>query len=437
MLKQSQYNRFFEYNGVKYAYNLLTTSLIQLDDSCDIALERHDIESLPDEAKELLIEEGFLVDINCNEVEEFRYYYDHARFCSTSDVLAVTFIPTYNCNLRCPYCYEGQSKSEKKIAMEEIDSVLLFIENRINECREDIPIRVLDIQLYGGEPLLCKKELVYFCDRVSHIAEKEGIKTQFSMVSNLTLLDDDIINLIRQNDIYVQVSIDGNKTEHDKRRIWANGKGSFDQIINNLERLLAAGLKKNVIIRLNSDLGSIQELCSQFRSLTKYSSDIYFGILTSYKGCNDGFENCIDSAVAEKLLSEKADPIYKELGLPIPQRFGKKGPCSLNSENKYMIDCNLDVYKCDLLINHRECRIGYITKDGKLHIEGNFYKQMGHSPFNSQKCVQCNLLPQCAGGCPALVYLNSGKRDGTIDYYDCSFSNEKLDTVLKSFVQNQ
>lgn len=437
MLKPSQYNHVFTFDGNKYAYNTLSTSLIQLDESGFSALTKSDVNKEPAITINLLKDEGFLVEQFCIESDQFRYYYDRTRFLATADRLNIIFIPTYNCNLRCPYCYEGLNKDRKKIDEKGIDSILRFIEKRIKECQSDSPIKVLDVQLYGGEPLLCKEEIKYFCKQVSSLAKDANTNVEYSMVSNLTLLDDDIVSLIKNFDISVQVSIDGNRTEHNKRRIWANGDGTFDLIITNLQKLNDAGLRDNVIIRLNTDLESIDELCSLFSLLTQYSADVYFGVLTTYKGCNDNYENCMESGMAEAVLAEKTDYLYKKLGLPIPQRFGKKGPCSLNCENKYMIDCNLDVYKCDLLINHKECRVGTISTNGDFQVEDNFYKQMAFSPFNNEKCVSCKLLPLCAGGCPATAYLNSGRNDGNLNLYECAFSEKKLEKVLSSYIENQ
>lgn len=52
----------------------------------------------------------FLIELNSCEENEFFYFFDSIRFKQASDVLSVTFIPTYNCNLACPYCMQGQEK---------------------------------------------------------------------------------------------------------------------------------------------------------------------------------------------------------------------------------------------------------------------------------------------------------------------------------------
>ena len=99
-----------------------------------------------------------------------------------------------------------------------------------------------------------------------------------------------------------------------------------------------------------------------------------------------------------------------------------------------MIDCNLNVYKCELLINRPECRVGYLLEDGTFIKEPNFYNQMSISPFESKKCTDCKFLPLCGGGCQGTEYIEKGKKDGNTNLYQCVISDETIKEYLKSYV---
>ena len=61
------------------------------------------------------------------------------------------------------------------------------------------------------------------------------------MVSNGTLIDEKMANLIHMYDIKVTISIDGPEEIHDLNRVDAAGKGSFSRVIRGIEMLNQVG----------------------------------------------------------------------------------------------------------------------------------------------------------------------------------------------------
>jgi len=435
-LMWSKFNICFKVDGKTYIYNMLSTSIAEIDQQIELALNTNDSSGLESEFISALKEEGFLVDTIENETDKYFYFYDLSRYSRAADCLSIVFIPTYYCNLRCTYCYEGKKDKLKRISKEETDAIIRFAEKRILDSNSNTPVKELSVLLYGGEPLLCKKELLYFCEEITKLASRYSIDLSIDMVSNLTLLDEETIDFISKYDIHVQVSIDGDKEEHDIRRIRADGSGTFDVIIANLERLIEKGLKSNITIRLNTDVSNKESVIFLYKKAMKYSNDVYLGYLTKYGSLNDSFTSkCIETNCDDSKAIVLPSSFYKRLNLPIPQHFGKKGPCSLNCENKYLVDCFLDVYKCDLLIGHKECRVGYIDYEGNFIKNGQYYSQMCFSPAKSEKCINCKLLPMCGGGCPAKEYLKQDRKDGNINIFDCDITERTLEEFLTDYVE--
>ena len=435
MMKQSFYNFIFPYRDTFFAYNILSTSLIELEESTYSALRRDNIDSIDFKLQEELKEEGFIVEDTMDERALYRYHYDHLRLFSTAGVFKIIFIPSYNCNLRCPYCYEGNEKNVKKISLNEIDAIVHFMESEIQSSASSFPVKKIIASLFGGEPLLFKKEIEYFCEKVSELAKKYSVNLVFDMTSNFVLVDTTTIDFLKKYKVTTQVSIDGPKKDHDIRRVTANKKGTYDIIVKNLKTALNAGLKDFMTIRINIDANNIDDVEPVFNEMLNYSNDVYFGVLTQYRGYNDGYENqCIEEKDVSEELSRKIDILYKKYNLPIPQRFGRKAPCSLNSEKKFIVDCNLDVYKCDLLINKKECTIGKLNLDGSLELNSGFYKQMVHSPFNFTKCYDCKFLPLCSAGCVAKTYLNEGRKDGEIRLPHCDIDEKEFLKKMQSYI---
>lgn len=144
---------------------------------------------------------------------------------------------TENCNLRCKYCiyndnYINQrSMSNDSLSLETarkgIDYVYTIIKDRLK--------KEFSIGFYGGEPLLNFRTL----KEVVKYAEKKFSDwiLRLNMTTNLTLLDDDMLDFILEHNISLLVSLDGDRGNHDAKRVFANGKGSHDIIMKNLERI--------------------------------------------------------------------------------------------------------------------------------------------------------------------------------------------------------
>ena len=436
MYKASFYNHYINVNAKKYVYNLLTTSLAELDEKSFEALKNEDLSKLDSETVIAMKKEGFLVEKNADEALMYKNYYDSVRLGEGAQKLAITLVPSYNCNLACPYCLQGSGKLTKKMSQEDIDAVLKFIYLKLSENESNIPIKTLIIALYGGESMMNKKDLIYFCTETKKLAEKFQISVEYQTTTNLTLLDDSMIDMIEKFQVCLQVTLDGAREQHDKRRITKNGGGTYDLIISNLDKLVKRGLKHLITIRINMDSENIQDAEKVFEEASKYSDDVYFGFLQSFNGYNDEYkEHCVTEEDQSLIVAKKFDEILESKNFTVPQTFGKKSPCSICSRNRFYFDCNLDVYKCELLLNQPECRIGKLNLDGTIELEANYYQQMNFSPFEFEKCKSCKLLPACAGGCPAKKYIELGNKDGNLMLSNCYIDEKSLDYFLTEYIE--
>jgi len=94
--------------------------------------------------------------------------------------------------------------------------------------------------------------------------------------TNGTLLDKKKVYFIKKHNIKVIVSIDGRKYAHDMLRVFKDGRGSFDQVINGLERLKEA----RVDIGLSMVIGkhNIDTLKQEIDFLKERFSPLSFGV---------------------------------------------------------------------------------------------------------------------------------------------------------------
>ena len=282
--------------------------------------------------------------------------------------------------------------------------------------------------------MMDKLALNTFCVGAFSIAHEHELPIKFNMTTNLTLLDSSILNLIDKYQIELQVTIDGIKTLHDKRRIFKNGEGTYDIIIKHLKELAQSDLSRLVTLRINIDNESIDNAEETFQEVKQYASNIYFSVIVPYNGMNDCHKSlCVPEKQYASFISKTNDILVRNGG-HVYRQFGKRMPCSLVTPNRYFIDYRFDVYGCDSLVNRPECRIGVISEEGNFIPSSQYYEQITFSAARNEKCRACKLLPACGGGCPATTYVNSGRTDAQLEC-QCILDDQSLTKYLIDYIK--
>ena len=127
------------------------------------------------------------------------------------------------CNLKCKHCYQEKHKP--------IQLPLNDLKKIIKQYKELLKKEKTygHINLTGGEPLMCP----FFWD-ILEIFKKDSDKYSFSILTNGTLITDDIAKkLASYNPYYVQVSLEGSKKTND----YVRGKNTYKEIGNAIKLL--------------------------------------------------------------------------------------------------------------------------------------------------------------------------------------------------------
>jgi uncharacterized protein len=139
------------------------------------------------------------------------------------------------CNLRCDYCsYNGSTEDRRSHSSKQM--------------RGDVARRAIDwflarssksterrISFYGGEPLT-NFELIR--DSVAYVKSVGAASFRYLITTNGTLLDESVANWLAENpNVFVNITLNGPKDLHDRFRHAAEGEGSYDAILANIDRL--------------------------------------------------------------------------------------------------------------------------------------------------------------------------------------------------------
>ncbi len=146
-----------------------------------------------------------------------------------------------DCNLRCEYCYEGNSRNglpdQAKCTTKDIDIFLNEICQRENKC-------VSTIVIMGGEPFLNFDMIEYTILKAASLSKNKQNGWGISLISNGTLFTNkiltrfkEILNLASKHQVNVslEVSFDGSGQY---RRKWPDGSNSKKQVEKGIQKLI-------------------------------------------------------------------------------------------------------------------------------------------------------------------------------------------------------
>ena len=114
----------------------------------------------------------------------------------------------------------------------------------IEEGRGYNPVRRPALGFYGGEPLLhfdlIKDCIHYLKTTYPHI------DFLFSLTTNGTLLNKEKEDFLKEHGFLITISIDGPKDEHDRKRVYPNGGGTFKDVMKNVRRYISTEMRNAV-----------------------------------------------------------------------------------------------------------------------------------------------------------------------------------------------
>jgi uncharacterized protein len=143
------------------------------------------------------------------------------------------------CNLACDYCYMYEHADQGWRAQPAFMSDLTRrrLAERIGEYAGDAGLGRLVVVFHGGEPLLAGAERIAETARWIKDSLPATAKVDFSLQTNGTLLDEDVVARLAVEDISISLSIDGPRGANDLHRLDHGGRSSFDKTLGALELL--------------------------------------------------------------------------------------------------------------------------------------------------------------------------------------------------------
>jgi sulfatase maturation enzyme AslB (radical SAM superfamily) len=138
------------------------------------------------------------------------------------ELRSFTFITTEDCNFNCSYCYQKARK--KHIETSSIEKALDFFLPFLEE--ESY------VNFHGGEPLLAFEQIRKAVEYIRDRNRRPKKQIYYSVVTNGSLINDDILQLLKENKFSILLSFDGLAQDISRKR------GSFKKTVEITEKLL-------------------------------------------------------------------------------------------------------------------------------------------------------------------------------------------------------
>lgn len=441
-LKWSQFVFWIESSGNEklIARNTLTASTVKITKEVKSVIdkvvdEKQGLEEVPsiigsfiNQLKNL----EMLVPEELDEKQKYLRLFHEAR--AEDNTFGVYLVLTRNCHLECPYCFEQGIEQNLAMDCEMADNIVRWCQEYLDSHKNCKRFRIV---LYGGEPLLNKRVIKHILPKLHALAENRNLLFELGILTNGEFLDLETVSFLRHYKLdRVQITLDGPKSVHDKRRVRKDGGGTFDKITENILAALKKNLVKKIHLRINFDRQNIDAIPSLFDSLSTRNIqdriELSFGIITSTiskKGkqkvsgfwFNDFGLSQRENAAKYLWLCREA----KKRGFNISREYLAGPWCTARAINSAVIEPDGSLLKCISTVGRKEFIFGNIFS------AKNTYDFRFNNFSYLEKCLskECPFVPICGGGCRFNAYVDS---DSLIEPH-CQ--RELIETINKGLVE--
>lgn len=343
----------------------------------------------------------------------------------------ITLHVSNDCNLRCKYCYANGGNYNQNRHLMTKETANKFIEF----CTQNFN-KVNSIVFFGGEPLINIEIMEYICKQFNLYYSNKAIDyiPKFDIITNGTILNDKVVDFIKNNISTITISIDGKKEINDINRIDRNGRGSFEKISNfihtvksktNTRIIYEATYTKDHIANNYTRKDIITDLQKEFAIngmiIEEESIEYTF---TFEQIIHTNYENLIESNfknLPNDFWAILHSIVYKEEieMCPIAKKI-------------FAINTDGIIYSCHLLNGIEKCSLGSIFEENIFNNPSNY------SPFYSiqhlkdnKDCRNCWAQKLC-GGCTIKKFYD--KKTNTFNMLPNKEFCKKAEKLLEQII---
>lgn len=339
-----------------------------------------------------------------------------------------------DCNMRCIYCYENGGSFNKTRKIMDCSTIKKIVDWWISKIPQEISL--VRVEFYGGEPLLNISGFMYAIEYINEKMKQLNKKVRYFVITNGTLINGEILEVLKINKVTVTLSIDGDRESQNVNRRLLGNQDSYDIVIQNLHRLLYLDVR--VLARITMTQGNVKRLFNSVVSLWEAGIDEVdcIAVLTNSeklrireddlielrKTCEMIQKKMVDNLITKK---EKFFGNYLRIIGSLYDNWDKFYPmCGYYSYKKIYCTPDEELYNCEKLIGFNSECLGTVDE-----IECMQLKERITSHTYSKKCAECVMRRVCGGYCYA-----DAKQYGNYLGVLCEIQKIQFENAFKIYV---
>ena len=367
------------------------------------------------------------------------------RDTPNNNLIKLTLIISGNCNLSCKYCYANRGHFENNNG----NMSVAIMKNALDRFYEKYSV-IENIMFFGGEPTMNMDAIKYGCEYIHKMYEAGKIQKlpNLGMVTNGTLVNDEIIDIIKKYSLNITVSLDGPKEINDVLRVYEDGRGTSSLIEENIFKL-----KKecNQPVAIEATYTGIHEKMGySVLDVIKYIKDkfdvpkVHIAPVSSIKeselavssrspfiksikevhnwkkqGCDYRYTSY--NLTLEGLKHKQVRTHYCEAGL-----------------SRFAVSTGGDVYPCYLFTDENEICMGNVMDEKMFKSEKMTSLQNKLRSFNKyekEKCANCFNNTLCRQCVAENYYINNNLLQ--VPEQTCEFAKQRTEMIIENLVKEQ
>lgn len=358
------------------------------------------------------------------------------------EVTSLCLYAAHDCNLACTYCYNQRGRSVAPFAMMSPETACAAIDRFFRR-----PGVSYAAAFYGGEPLLNLPLIRATVRHAERLRAEEGIEISFSVTTNGTVMNREILALLQRHFSSVTVSLDGIKPVNDLHRYYEKSerRSAHDKAVETI-RLLKEKTSLRVTVKgtltaqglphYRESLAYLQGLGADAAAL-----DPAFGPEDAdWALSGESFERYVDMLAAEaggdlSGIAEDRSPWHEYTFQIVANLLTKRRllrHCNAGRDLAVMADGLL--YACHGLAGVPAFHMGRVDEPGSADFER--VRQTFHSldVRSVSECDVCWARYLCGGSC----YANAWFKTGTVrrpDPKHCVTFKRVAEKVVAAFVE--
>jgi uncharacterized protein len=321
-------------------------------------------------------------------------------------IYALSLAIAQKCNMGCTYCYADQGNFGGPMKNMTLDTAKQSIDFLLKEIPEGGNAQ---LTFLGGEPLINRSALREATVYAHEKSSEKGVKIQFSLTSNGTLIQEEDASFFETYGFSVTISLDGLKKEHDNLRPMKNGAGSYDRIMKKLQPLLDMQRHMQVSARVTvtPENQNLAETLDQFIGMGFHSVG-FSPLLKSSSGTKEMSRKDLDNMLQgmiecglnfeRNVLQDKRYPFLNMVNALKEISKGTHRPYPCGAGAGYMgVSADGELSACHRFVNEPRARMGDLHNGIDPKLQNNWLA--ARHVHTQSPCTQCWARYLCGGGC--------------------------------------